>query len=60
VSVRRRIRFAILWDVTTSTGVVTLTGMSGSTSQRELAEQIARETDGMNRVVNRLNVSSAG
>ncbi len=47
-------------DVDTRDGVVTLTGTVGSMSQRQLAEQIARDTDGVSRVVNRLNVSSAG
>jgi hyperosmotically inducible protein len=45
-------------DVDTRDGVVTLTGTVGSTRQRELAEQIAHETDGVSQVVNRLTVAS--
>lgn len=44
-------------DVDTSNGVVTLTGNVGSSSRKELAERIARETDGVVRVVNRLAVA---
>jgi osmotically-inducible protein OsmY len=47
-------------DVDTRDGVVTLTGTVGSANERQLAEQIARETDGVNRVVNRLKATSAG
>jgi osmotically-inducible protein OsmY len=44
-------------DVDTQGGVVTLTGTVASATHRELAEQIARDTDGVTRVVNRLTVA---
>jgi osmotically-inducible protein OsmY len=43
-------------DVETQNGVVTLTGTVTSDARRDLAERIARETDGVNEVVNRLTV----
>lgn len=47
-------------NVDTRNGVVTLTGSVEADARKQLAEQIARETDGVNRVVNRLTVSAAG
>jgi osmotically-inducible protein OsmY len=44
-------------DVDTRDGVVTLSGTVASTTRRELAEQIARDTDGVTRVINRLTVA---
>jgi osmotically-inducible protein OsmY len=46
-------------DVDTSRGVVTLSGTVESPEQKLEAEQIARETDGVDRVVNQLRVSTA-
>jgi osmotically-inducible protein OsmY len=43
-------------DVDTRNGIVTLTGSVASEMRKDLAEQIARETDGVTRVVNRLMV----
>jgi osmotically-inducible protein OsmY len=45
-------------DVTTSKGVVTLGGEAQTPEARRQAEEIARETDGVTRVVNRLRVSA--
>jgi hyperosmotically inducible periplasmic protein len=45
-------------DVDTRNGVVTLAGSVASESRKDLAEQIARETDGATRVVNRLTVTA--
>ena len=47
-------------DVDTRSGVVTLTGNVASETRKDLAEQIARETDGVTRVVNRLTVTPEG
>jgi len=47
-------------DVDTSDGVVTLSGTVSSADQKLEAEQIARETDGVNRVVNELMLSAGG
>ena len=43
-------------DVDTSDGVVTLHGSVSSASQRERALQLARETDGVTSVVDRLEI----
>ena len=43
-------------DVDTDNGVVTLKGSVDSLHERDAAEQIARETDGVKRVVNTLTV----
>ena len=43
-------------DVTTNKGVVTLSGAAENAVARRQAEAIARETDGVTRVVNRLKV----
>jgi len=45
-------------DVDTRNGVVTLAGTVASDKERQLAEQIARSTDGVSRVINRLTVAS--
>ncbi len=45
-------------DVDTRNGVVTLAGSVESQAARQLAESIARETEGVSRVVNRLTVGS--
>lgn len=47
-------------DVTTRDGVVTLSGSVDSASQKQEAEQIAVETEGVKRVVNRLAVRTPG
>jgi osmotically-inducible protein OsmY len=47
-------------DVDTADGVVTLTGNVDSDAQRQAAEEIARATDGVQRVENRLAVRQAG
>ena len=47
---------ALRIDVDTSGGVVTLTGTVDSPAQRERALQLARETDGVTSVVDRLTV----
>jgi osmotically-inducible protein OsmY len=46
-------------DVTTRNRVVTLEGEVESTSEKTLAESIARDTQGVTRVVNRLIVANA-
>jgi osmotically-inducible protein OsmY len=46
-------------DVDTRNGVVTLTGTVNSPAERALAEQLARDTDGVARVTNRLTVMAA-
>ena len=46
-------------DVDTDNGVVTLKGSVDSARERDAAEQIARETDGVKRVVNSLSVAPA-
>jgi osmotically-inducible protein OsmY len=43
-------------DVDTRNGVVTLTGAVASQDERQMAEQIARDTRGVSRVVNQLRV----
>jgi hyperosmotically inducible periplasmic protein len=43
--------------VHTDRGTVTLTGETGSQAERQLAERIARDTEGVKDVVNRLHVS---
>jgi osmotically-inducible protein OsmY len=43
-------------DVDTSGSVVTLTGVVGSTAARERAVSLARDTEGVTRVVDRLKV----
>jgi hyperosmotically inducible protein len=43
-------------DVDTTDGVVTLTGHVGSAAERERALQLARETDGVSSVVDRLSI----
>jgi osmotically-inducible protein OsmY len=45
-------------DVDTSNTVVTLTGTVESNARKELAERIARETEGVSRVINRLSVAA--
>lgn len=47
-------------DVDTSNGVVTLKGTVENTQQKQEAEQIARETEGVKRVVNQLAIATAG
>ena len=47
-------------EVNTRGGVVTLTGSVTSALEKQQAEQIARETDGVRRVVNQLTVGAAG
>jgi osmotically-inducible protein OsmY len=44
-------------DVDTKDGVVTLKGTVGSKLERDRAEQLARETDGVKRVANNLMVN---
>jgi osmotically-inducible protein OsmY len=46
-------------DVDTRDGVVTLKGQIESSAARQMAETIARETDGVRRVVNQLTVGTA-
>lgn len=46
--------------VTTRDGVVTLEGRSGSKATSELAERLARNTEGVRQVENKLNVSAEG
>lgn len=46
-------------DVDTRQGLVTLTGSVTSAAEQDLAQRIARETDGVTEVVNRLKVASA-
>jgi hyperosmotically inducible protein len=43
-------------DVDTSGGVVTLTGVVESAAERERAVRLARETDGVKRVVDKLEI----
>jgi hyperosmotically inducible protein len=43
-------------DVDTSGSVVTMTGVVGSADERERAVRLARDTDGVTRVVDRLHV----
>jgi hypothetical protein len=45
-------------DVDTDKGVVTLKGQVDSRRERDAAEQLARETDGVKRVVNELKVAA--
>ena len=47
-------------NVDTSGGVVTLTGTVPSSAARDRALQLARETDGVSRVEDRLTVNAAG
>lgn len=47
-------------DVDTREGVVTLKGTVETTQQKQEAEQIARETAGVKRVLNQLTVAAAG
>jgi osmotically-inducible protein OsmY len=47
-------------DVDTRDGVVTLKGTVNSAQQKQEAEQIARETEGVTRVVNQLAVGTTG
>lgn len=47
-------------DVDTKNGVVTLKGTVENTQQKQEAEQIARETEGVKRVVNQLTIATAG
>jgi osmotically-inducible protein OsmY len=47
-------------DVDIRNGVVTLKGRVDNAQQKQEAEQIARETEGVLRVENQLNVASAG
>jgi osmotically-inducible protein OsmY len=46
-------------DVDTKNGVVTLSGSVASAAERELAERIARETEGVARIVNQLKTTTA-
>jgi osmotically-inducible protein OsmY len=45
-------------DVDTQGGVVTLAGVVQSKAERDKAEQLARETDGVKRVVNNLKLAA--
>ena len=45
-------------DVDTRNGTVTLSGTVSSDARKQVAEEIARETDGVTRVVNRLTVDA--
>lgn len=45
-------------DIDTENGVVTLKGSVDSRRERDAAEQLARETDGVKRVVNELKVTT--
>jgi osmotically-inducible protein OsmY len=47
-------------NVDTSNGVVTLKGFVATAQQKQEAEQIARETEGVRRVVNELTVGTQG
>ena len=47
-------------DVDTANGVVTLKGEVDSLRERDAAEQLARETAGVKRVVNQLKVAAIG
>jgi osmotically-inducible protein OsmY len=47
-------------NVTTNEGVVTLKGTVDTAQQKQEAEQIARETEGVRRVVNQLTVGTQG
>ena len=47
-------------DVDTQEGVVTLTGTVPTAAARDRAVQLARETDGVTRVEDRLTVNAAG
>jgi osmotically-inducible protein OsmY len=47
-------------NVTTNNGVVTLEGMVDTAQQKQEAELIARETEGVSRVVNQLTVGTQG
>jgi len=46
--------------VETANGVVTLSGDAGSKAEKELAERLALDTDGVVRVENRIQVADAG
>ena len=46
-------------DVDTNNGVVSLNGVVSSAAEKERAAQIARQTPGVTRVVNNLQVQSA-
>lgn len=45
-------------DVDTRNGVVTLTGTVGSEAEKQQADQLAKDTEGVTRVVNQLKVSA--
>ena len=47
-------------DVDTRNGLVTLKGTVDTTQQKQEAEQIARETEGVKRVINQLTVRATG
>ena len=47
---------ALNLDVDTSAGVVTVSGVAHSQAERERALQLARETDGVKQVIDRLTV----
>jgi osmotically-inducible protein OsmY len=47
-------------DVAASKGVVTLTGRVKTADDKRTAEEIARETDGVRNVVNRIEVGAPG
>lgn len=47
-------------DVTTNNGIVTLTGEVESNSERQQALQLARETEGVKRVEDRLQIVASG
>jgi hyperosmotically inducible protein len=45
-------------DIDTTNGVVTLKGQVDTARQRDVAEQLARETAGVKRVLNQLKIGS--
>jgi hyperosmotically inducible protein len=68
-TITAKVKSKLLWnrhtkgldiDVSTETGVVTLKGKVGSDVRRQLAIQLARNTNGVRRVVDRLQIASAG
>lgn len=47
-------------NVDTSNGTVTLTGQVATDAERQAAERIAKDTDGVKRVVNRISIAKPG